>query len=70
MSTYRYRIVIAGELGRYAREAFAGFEIESTGARTMLIADLDEAALHGAFSRMQSLHLELVELTRLSEDQG
>jgi hypothetical protein len=67
VSTYRYRIVIAGDLGRYAREAFAGFEIEFTGGRTVLTADLDEAALHGAFNRIQSLHLELVELTRLSE---
>jgi hypothetical protein len=65
VSTYRYRIIVSGGLGSLAREAFEDFEIEFNGEKTALTADLDEAALYGALNRIQSLHLELVELTRL-----
>jgi hypothetical protein len=68
--THRYRIVVAGHLGRLAREAFDGYDIESNGARTSLTADLDEAALYGALNRIQSLRLELLGLIRLSPDES
>ncbi len=66
MHTHRYRITIGGGLGRVARQAFEEFKIESNGVHTSLIADLDQAALYGALNRIQSLGLELVELTRTS----
>jgi len=64
--THRYRITISGGLGAAAREAFSGFMIEYDGTITVLTGDLDQAALYGALNRIQSLNLELVELTRLT----
>jgi hypothetical protein len=63
---HRYRIFIGGGLSRVARQAFAGFTIESNGVYTTLIADLDQAALYGALNRIQSLDLDLIEVTRTS----
>jgi hypothetical protein len=65
--THRYQITIAGGLGDIGREAFGDFRIESNGANTVLIADLDQAALYGALNRILSLGFELVELHRLSD---
>ena len=67
MSTHRYRITIAGGLGEIGREAFADFLIEPNSANTVLVGDLDEAALYGALNRILALHLELIELSRLSD---
>jgi hypothetical protein len=67
MRAHLYRITVGSVLGRIARQAFEDFKIESSGAHTCLIADLDQAALHGALNRIQSLGLELVGLTRMSE---
>jgi len=67
---YRYRITIEGALGRVFRQAFEEFTIESNGAYTSLIADLDQAALYGALIRIQSLGLELIEFARLSNEVG
>lgn len=68
--TYRYRITIRGGLGERFRQAFEDFTIEANGAPTCLIADLDQAALYGTLNRIQSLGLELVELTRISEEES
>jgi hypothetical protein len=62
--THRYRITISGCLGATVREAFADFLIELNGANTVLIGDLDQAALYGALSRILALNLELVALSR------
>lgn len=62
--THRYRITIRGGLGRITRQAFEEFSIESNGGQTTLIADLDQAALHGALIRIQSLGIELVGFSR------
>jgi hypothetical protein len=67
VSTHRYRITIAGGLGEIGREAFADFLIEPNGTNTVLVGNLDEAALFGALNRILALHLELVELSRLSD---
>ena len=67
MRTYRYRITISGGLGETLRKAFGDFDIEPEGANTVLTGDLDQAALHGALNRIQSLGLELVELRRLAD---
>jgi hypothetical protein len=68
--THRYRITIAGGLGEIGREAFGDFRIEANGANTVLIGDLDQAALYGALNRILALGFELVELRRLSQGAG
>ena len=70
MLAHRYRLVVAGGLGDVSREAFEGFEIESNGANTALYADLDQAGLFGALSRVLALGLELVELRRVDGETG
>lgn len=67
MRTHRYLITIAGGLGKAGREAFDGFKIESGHQATVLIAELDQAALYGALNRLQALGLELVALSRLAD---
>jgi hypothetical protein len=67
---HRYRIIIAGVLGSAGCYAFEGFNIVSSGGRTSLVADLDQAALHGALFRIQSLGLELLELARILREAG
>jgi hypothetical protein len=64
--TYQYRITIAGGLGEVGREAFADLLIEPNGTNTVLIGDLDQAALYGTLNRILALGLELVELSRLT----
>jgi len=61
---HRYRITIRGVLGEAGREAFEHFKIEPDGINTLLICDLDQAGLYGALYRVQSLGLELIELSR------
>jgi hypothetical protein len=63
---HRYRILIGGGLSTVVRQGFEGFTIESNGVSTTLIADLDQAALYGALDRIQSLDLDLIEVTRTS----
>jgi hypothetical protein len=62
---HRYRITISGALGRVSCQLFDDFVIEPADGRTLLIADLDQAALYGALLRLQSLNLELIELARM-----
>ena len=66
MRTYRYRITIAGGLGEVGREAFSDLLIEANGTNTVLIGNLDQAALYGTLNRILALGLELVELSRLN----
>ena len=68
--TQRYRITIRGGLGRITRQAFEEFSIESNAGQTSLIADLDQAALHGALMRIQSLGIELVGFRRIVEGES
>lgn len=65
MLEHCYRIVVSGRLGNASREAFGDFKIESNGANTALMAELDQSALYGALNRIQSLGLELVALSRV-----
>jgi hypothetical protein len=64
--THRYKIIILGGLGETYREAFRDFHIEPNGTNTALTGELDQSGLYGALNRIQSLGLELVELTRLA----
>jgi hypothetical protein len=65
--THRYQITISGGLGEIGREAFGDLCVESNGKNTVLIGDLDQAALYGVLNRILSLGFELVELRRLSD---
>jgi hypothetical protein len=65
--THRYQITISGGLGEIGREAFSDFSIESNGTNTVLVGDLDQAALYGALNRILALGFELVELRRMSD---
>jgi hypothetical protein len=65
--THRYRITISGVLGELGREAFPDFQIETDAGNTILIGDLDQAALYNALHRIPALGLELVALSRLCE---
>ena len=64
VGTHRYRITIAGRLDETGRAAFAGFLIELNGTNTVLIGDLDQAALYGTLNRILALGLELVAVSR------
>ena len=68
MHPHWYRIFIWGDLSTVARQAFEGFTIESNGVYRTLVADLDQPALYGALNRIESLDLDLIELTRTSEE--
>jgi hypothetical protein len=65
--THRYRIIVAGGLSEIGREAFSDFRIEANGTNTVLIRDLDQAALYGTLNRILSLGFELIELRRLTD---
>lgn len=67
MRTYSYLITVVGGLGEIGREAFGDFRIESNGINTVLAAEMDQAALHGALNRLMALAIEVVELRRLPE---
>lgn len=64
MRAHRYRLTIAGRLGEIGREAFRDLRIESNGTNTVLIGDLDQAALYGTLNRIYTLGFELVALNR------
>lgn len=65
MHTYCYRIVISGELSETGHEELADFRIECHGTNTVLVGDLDQAALFGTLNRIRALGLELADLKRL-----
>ena len=67
MTVHRYRVVVAGHLGKALLQAFEGLEIKHEGNNTALIGDLDQAALHGVLNRANSLGLDLIEAVRLPE---
>ena len=67
MHTHRYRIIVAGGLSKTGREAFSDFRIETNGTNTVLVRDLDQAALYGTLNRILSLGFELIELCRLTD---
>ena len=67
MHTHRYRIIVAGGLSETGREAFGDFRIETSGTNTVLVRDLDQAALYGTLNRILSLGFELIELRRLTD---
>jgi hypothetical protein len=65
--THRCRITISGKLGEIGLEAFGDFRVEPYGAHTVMVGDLDQAALYGALNRILMLGFELVELARMTD---
>jgi hypothetical protein len=68
MRPHRYRITIAGRLGKLAREVFGDLSIEYDGSNTWLTGELDQAALYGVLNRIPAFGLELVALSRLGDE--
>ena len=62
----RYRIRVRGHLGETVRSAFPALQGRESGADTVLIGPLpDAAALHGVLAEIEALGLELLEIRRL-----
>jgi len=63
-ATY-YEIRVRGMLGDTLLMAFPGFHPRAQGGDTVLVGALpDQAALHGALARIETLGLELLEVRR------
>ena len=67
MRTHRYQITVSGSPGEVSREAFGEFRIEANGTNTILVGDLDQAALYGVLNRILTRSFELLEVTRLTD---
>jgi hypothetical protein len=59
---------LRGRLGRAALQAFAGLDVEVEPTTTVLIGVLDQDELHALLDRVQSLGLELLDITSDSVD--
>jgi hypothetical protein len=68
MRPHRYRIIVAGRPGKITHQVFEDLYVESDGANTWLIGELDQAALYGVLNRIPALGLELVALSRLGDE--
>jgi sugar lactone lactonase YvrE len=64
-----YEIVVAGGHGSMLQSALPEFEVTLVrGGRVHLVGNvIDQAALHAALHRLQDLHLDVLELHRLSD---
>jgi len=70
MTERTYEIVFAGEAVPAVVEAFEGYDAAVGRGRTTIRAErIDQAALHGAIARVQSLGLELLEVRPLGTSQ-
>jgi hypothetical protein len=66
-----YQLRFTGEADSTVRAAFPEFTVSVAHGVTVLSAELsDQAALHGAIDRIQSLGLELVDLHLVVEGNG
>jgi hypothetical protein len=65
-----YTIRIKGQLGDAALSAFPALRARHEGAETVLIGDLDHAALYGVLSEIEALSLDLVEVRQLPPDRN
>lgn len=59
-----YEIRVVGALGPAAREAFAGMAMEVEPTATVLLGELDQAALLALIDRVRELGLELIDVRR------
>jgi hypothetical protein len=60
-----YTIRIKGQLGAAALSAFPGLLYRHEDAETVLVGELDQAALHGVLSEIEALGLDLIEIRQL-----
>jgi hypothetical protein len=60
----RYEIRVAGQLDEMAVKAFAGLDVSSRDAVTIITGEFDQAALHGVLERIRWLGLDLLEARR------
>ena len=70
MGRHCYRIIVSGRLGRITSEVFEDMCVEYDGTNTGLTGELDQAALYGVLNRIPAFGLELVALSRLTDDPG
>ena len=65
MKTTRYQITVRGRLSPAVIEAFDGLSAAPTGADTVIAGDIvDQAGLYGVLDRIESLGLELLDVSR------
>lgn len=71
MNPRAYEIVFSGEAGPAVAEAFEDFDVIVCNGRTVLQAELpDAAALHGTLDRLRDLGLELLGVSIIEPDAG
>jgi hypothetical protein len=61
----RYEIRVAGQVDEMAVRVFAGLDISTRDAVTIITGELDQAALHGVLERIRLLGLDLLEARRV-----
>ena len=61
----RYEIRLAGVLDDQMLAALPGSVVESTASTTVVVADFDQAGLHGLLERLRRSGLDLVEVRRI-----
>ena len=61
----RYEIRIAHPLDEVIAAAFEGLDLRGDGDVTVVLGELDQAALHGVLERVRALGLELVDARRV-----
>ena len=68
--TARYAIRIHGHLGATVLSAFPALTPQHHGADTVLTGRLDRSALYGVLSEIESLGLELLEVSQQTPGKG
>jgi hypothetical protein len=62
---FTYEIRVAGHLDETTRTLFAGMEVRYCDDATLIIGQLDQAALHGVLEMIRSLGLDLLAARRI-----
>ena len=65
-----YTIRIKGQLGEAVLSAFPALRSRHDGAETVLVGDLDRAALYGVLSELEALGLDLVEIRQIRPERN
>lgn len=68
----RYEITVAGTVGPVVGGAFEGCEVvPASHGRSRMVGDLvDQAALNGVLSRLQDLHVVILEFHRVEDSRS
>ncbi|MGA8044645.1 MAG: hypothetical protein WCA30_00090 [Dermatophilaceae bacterium] len=62
----RYEITVDGVVGPALLSSLEGFDATTVAGRTRLVGEVvDQAALHGIFQRLESRHVDIVEVHRV-----